>query len=317
VQVETNHGPLTGDQVVVATHYPVRDRGLYFARMDAVRAYCVAARVRGLVPLGMSITSGSPSWSYQSSRRPGDRLRSGPAGGRARCRQIALRRPGGPPASALGRRKGHPQLWSAQDAMPYDHTPMIGTCTPVSRTDVRHCGLLKMGSDRGHDGCDAADRADQPETQQPSVFSPHRFSPRGLPQLAQLQSRVALGMIGDRLIPGQASAAAEVPVGEARVVRSGTDRTGVYRDACRRGCTRCRCAALISAAWCGSTPPRQAGTAPATGPGSTWTARCWRAQRSTRCLPANHPEPELPPRWVATQRGETSVREGVSCEGAP
>jgi len=47
VRVDTDHGSLTGDRVVVATHYPVWDRGLYFARMETTRSYCVAGRVRG------------------------------------------------------------------------------------------------------------------------------------------------------------------------------------------------------------------------------------------------------------------------------
>jgi Rieske Fe-S protein len=53
---------------------------------------------------------------------------------------------------------------------------------------------------------------------------------RGLPKLAQLQTKVAVDIVGDRLLPGQASGAVEVPRGEARVIREGTDRTGVYRD---------------------------------------------------------------------------------------
>ncbi len=87
-----------------------------------------------------------------------------------------------------------------------------------------------------------------------SVFSPHRFSSRGLPQLAQLQARVAGAMIGDRLAPGQASSAAEVPVGQAGVIRSGADRTGVYRDgngglhAVSMRCTHLGCLVRFNAA---------------------------------------------------------------------
>jgi Rieske Fe-S protein len=86
------------------------------------------------------------------------------------------------------------------------------------------------------------------------VFSPHRFSPRGLPQLAQLQARVATDMVGDRLMPGQASSAADVPAGEARVIRSGTERTGVYRDtdgglhAVSMRCTHLGCLVRFNAA---------------------------------------------------------------------
>ena len=252
VQVETNHGALTGDRVVVATHYPVWDRGLYFARMEAVRAYCVAARVGAGVPLGMSITSGSPSWSYQSS---GDLVivsgQDHPAGARGvdESLYVALE-------DHLRRHWDVEEVthrWSAQDALPYDHTPMIGTYTPVSARMYVAAGYSKWGLTGG---TMAAIQLTERLTGQEgsSVFSPHRFSPRGVPQLAQMQARVALGMVGDRLMPGQASAAAEVPVGEARVIRSGTDRTGVYRDpdgglhAVSMRCTHLGCLVRFNAA---------------------------------------------------------------------
>lgn len=252
VQVETDRGPLTGDQVIVATHYPVWDRGLYFARMEAVRAYAVAARVRCGAPLGMSITSGSPSWSYQSS---GDLVilsgQDHPAGARGvdESLYVALE-------DHLRRHwdvEEFTHRWSAQDAMPYDHTPMIGTYTPVSSRMYVAAGYSKWGLTGG---TMAAMQLTERLTGRggSGVFSPHRLSPRGLPQLARMQARVAAGMVGDRLLPGQASAAAEVPAGEARVIRSGTDRTGVYRDpdgglhAVSMRCTHLGCLVRFNAA---------------------------------------------------------------------
>ena len=54
--------------VVVATNYPLLDRGLFFARMEAARSYLVAARVRGDATDGMLITAGPPSRSLRSYR---------------------------------------------------------------------------------------------------------------------------------------------------------------------------------------------------------------------------------------------------------
>jgi Rieske Fe-S protein len=45
-----------------------------------------------------------------------------------------------------------------------------------------------------------------------------------------MNTKVAADLVGDRLAPGQARSATDVPPGEARVVRNGTDRTGVFRD---------------------------------------------------------------------------------------
>jgi Rieske Fe-S protein len=228
VRVRTTHGELTGGRVVVATHYPLWDRGLYFARMEAVRSYCVAGRVRDEPARGMSITSGRTTWSYQST---GDVMivsgQDHPAG--ARGADGALY------AALEDHLRQHWDVaevthrWSAQDASPYDHTPVIGSYTPVSSRMYVASGFSKWGLAGGTMA--AMLLSEQiAGAGKPGSFNPHRFSPFGLPQLGQLQAKVAFDMIGDRLRPGQASTAAEVPRGEARVIRSGVERTGVYRD---------------------------------------------------------------------------------------
>jgi Rieske Fe-S protein len=48
--------------------------------------------------------------------------------------------------------------------------------------------------------------------------------------VAKIGLGTAVDLVGDRLVPGSARTSAEVPRGEARVIRRGADRTGVYRD---------------------------------------------------------------------------------------
>jgi glycine/D-amino acid oxidase-like deaminating enzyme len=129
VRVETTQGTLTGDRVVVATHYPIWDRGLYFARMEVSRSYCVAARVRGVPSRGMSITTGTETWSYRSA---GDLMivlgQSHAAGAHGvdgtRYDEIERHVRDHWDVEEITHR------WSAQDPIPYDRTPMIGTYTP-------------------------------------------------------------------------------------------------------------------------------------------------------------------------------------------
>ncbi|WP_214368755.1 FAD-dependent oxidoreductase [Pseudonocardia sp. H11422] len=229
IRVRTTHGQLTGEQVVVATHFPVWDRGLYFARMEATRAYCVAARVRGEPSRGMSITAGSPSWSFRS---VGDLLivcgQDHPVGARGvdQQRYTAL--------EDYARQHWDVEeithRWSAQDALPYDHTPMIGTYTPLSSRMFVAAGFSKWGLSGGTMAAMALTERITRSSAVTGVFSPHRVSLRGLPTLARMNTKVAADLVGDRLAPAQATSAAEVPPGEARVVRSGRDRIGVYRD---------------------------------------------------------------------------------------
>jgi glycine/D-amino acid oxidase-like deaminating enzyme/nitrite reductase/ring-hydroxylating ferredoxin subunit len=252
VRVETTRGPLTGDRVVVATHYPVWDRGLYFARMEASRSYCVAARVRGEPARGMSITTGAETWSYRSA---GDLMivlgKNHPAGAR------------GVDGSCYAAVEEHlrehwdveqvTHRWSAQDPTPYDHTPMIGTYLPRDSRMYVASGFAKWGLSGG---TMAAAILSEQLTGGPGTdaFSPHRVSVRGLPQLARVNAKVGADLVADRLMPGQISSAAELAPGSAGVVRSGVDRTGVYRDpdgglhAVSMRCTHLGCLVRFNAA---------------------------------------------------------------------
>jgi len=59
-RVETEHGEVVADDVVVATHFPVLDRAGYFARMHPHRAYLLAVRVAARPLEGMFYSTDSP-----------------------------------------------------------------------------------------------------------------------------------------------------------------------------------------------------------------------------------------------------------------
>jgi glycine/D-amino acid oxidase-like deaminating enzyme/nitrite reductase/ring-hydroxylating ferredoxin subunit len=252
ITVRTTSGSLTGTHVVVATHYPVFDRGGYFARMETHRSYCIAARLSGEPPRGLLITAGSPAWSYRSA---GDLL--------IVCGSDHVTGDRGVDEGAFTRLEHHARehwdvaevmhRWSAQDPVPYDHAPMIGTYTPLSSRMYVATGFAKWGLTGGTMA--ARLLADQILGRPvPDTFSPHRISPRGMPRLARTNAKVAMDLVGDRLTPGQARSAAEVPPGQARVVRSGTGRTGVFRDddgglhAVSMRCTHLGCLVRFNAA---------------------------------------------------------------------
>jgi glycine/D-amino acid oxidase-like deaminating enzyme/nitrite reductase/ring-hydroxylating ferredoxin subunit len=228
VRVGTTHGPLTGDRVVVATHYPVWDRGFYFTRLEARRSYCVAARVHGEPPRGMSITASRPTWSFRSA---GDLLivcgqdHATGARGIGPDRYRAL--------EEYARRHWDvdevTHRWSAQDALPYDRTPMIGAYTPMSSRMFVATGYSKWGLTGGSmaalllagriiGGIDD------------TVFSPHRISLRALPTLARMNAKVTADLVGERLTPGEVTSSTDIAPGRGAVVRTGAQRTGVYRD---------------------------------------------------------------------------------------
>lgn len=64
-RVETPKGPMFADHIVIATGYPILDRGLYFAKMHAFRSYCVSFRVPGDVPTSTFMSVDDPSRSIR------------------------------------------------------------------------------------------------------------------------------------------------------------------------------------------------------------------------------------------------------------
>jgi glycine/D-amino acid oxidase-like deaminating enzyme/nitrite reductase/ring-hydroxylating ferredoxin subunit len=230
-QVITAAGTITAGQVVIATHYPILDRGVFFARMEATRAYCIAARLRGgTPPRGMAISAGRPAWSIASA---GDLLvlagQSHPAG-----RPVS---DGGPFERLSAFAREHWDLaqvshrWSAQDPTAYDQLPMIGTYRPGSSRLYVATGFRKWGLATSAVAAsiitDLVTGRDNPLA---GRFSPHRLSPRAIPRLAMLNAKVAVDFVGDRLRPAQAGSAQDIPRGQARVVGDGLSKTGIYRD---------------------------------------------------------------------------------------
>jgi glycine/D-amino acid oxidase-like deaminating enzyme len=227
----TTTGPtLTAGHVVVATHYPLLDRGVFFARLEPQRSYCVAARVNGEPPRIMAIGAGSPSRSVRSHR---GLLIAGGEGHTAGAREATPERFAALEAFA----REHWDVaelthrWSAQDPHAYDSLPVIGPYVPGSSRLWVASGFMKWGLTSGTFAAmilrDRIGGADSPWA---GTFAPNRVSLRSAPKLAEMNARVGADFVGDRLKPGEAGSAEEVPPGEARVVRDGLGRTGVYRD---------------------------------------------------------------------------------------
>ena len=230
-RVHTETGTVLADRIVIATHAPLLDRGAYFARMEPVRSYCVAARLRsGSPPEALAINAGDPVWSIAGA---GDLLvlsgQGHPTGERGvdARRYLAL--------EAFAREHWDvaeiTHRWSAQDLYSYDELPMVGPYLPGSRDLYVATGYRKWGLAMGTAAATLLTDTIAGQTSPwASLFSPHRVSLRGAPRLAKLNAKVAMDLVGDRLRPGEVSDTDSVPRGEARVLRDGLRQTGVYRD---------------------------------------------------------------------------------------
>jgi glycine/D-amino acid oxidase-like deaminating enzyme/nitrite reductase/ring-hydroxylating ferredoxin subunit len=230
-RIRTARGTITAGRVVVATHYPFLDRGLYFARLKPQRSYCVAARLRaGEPPRGMSINAGSPTRSLRSHR---DLLIVGGEGHAAgdtdatpeRFRQLEAFAREHWEVDAVTHR------WSSQDPVPYDHLPLIGRYAPRSSRLWVLTGFMKWGLTSATFGAMIlADLLADRDNPWASTFDPNRLSLRSAHEVAQIGAKFSVDFVADRIRPAQESSAAQVPAGEARVVRDGVGKVGVFRD---------------------------------------------------------------------------------------
>jgi glycine/D-amino acid oxidase-like deaminating enzyme/nitrite reductase/ring-hydroxylating ferredoxin subunit len=225
--VRTATGTVTAERVVVATHYPFLDRGLFFARLEVQRSYCIAARVREGLPQAMAISAGSPT---RSVRSYGDLLI---VGGEGHATGSSQAQPGRFRALEAFAMTNWPvqeftHRWSAQDPIPYDHLPLIGPYTPVSSRLFVATGFMKWGLSGGTlAGMVLADRLAGRDNEWAPRFDPNRLSLRSAARFAQLNAKAGLHFFGDRALPAGGGLPQE---GQARVVRDGLGKKGVYRD---------------------------------------------------------------------------------------
>nr|WP_042186577.1 FAD-dependent oxidoreductase [Kibdelosporangium sp. MJ126-NF4]CEL17376.1 oxidoreductase [Kibdelosporangium sp. MJ126-NF4]CTQ91397.1 oxidoreductase [Kibdelosporangium sp. MJ126-NF4] len=230
-RIHTAEGTVTAGQVVVATHYPILGRGLFFARLEAERSYCVAARLRsGAPPADLAISVGSPSWSLS---RHGDHViiggQSHPAGERgvdsSRYATLADFAYEHFDVADITHR------WSAQDPKAYDALPMVGTHLPGGSRLWVATGFAKWGLAMGSvAGAILADRITATDNPHADLFTPHRVSLSSVPTLLRQNAKVAKDLIADRLGPADTADAEGVPVDTARVLPDGRGKKGVYRD---------------------------------------------------------------------------------------
>ncbi|ANI37398.1 FAD-dependent oxidoreductase [Mycolicibacterium vaccae] len=137
---------------VLATGTPILDRGMFFARVEPERSYCLAFDVPGDITRSMYIAVDSPTRSVRYAPTPtGDKLIVGGAGhtvGRAGhpkgsveelARWATLHYPGAVQT----------HYWSAQDYHPDDEVPFVGPILPRHDSVLVATGFNKWGMTNG------------------------------------------------------------------------------------------------------------------------------------------------------------------------
>ena len=233
--VETTGGKVTADHVVIATHFPFTDRGLFFARVHSERSYCVAAPLPGEAPDGMFISASSPTRS----------LRFHPVGGREHVivggegHKVGQGGPTSPRYTTLEAfMREHFDVreaayrWSAQDNYSADGAPLVGKLTPRSRgsyvaTGYRKWGLT-MAAAAGEIIADAVAGRKNPWQ---DFFDSNRITPfSSAKALVTENANVAFHFFADRVTRRSGDTADDLAPGEGKVVSRHGRQVALSRD---------------------------------------------------------------------------------------
>jgi glycine/D-amino acid oxidase-like deaminating enzyme/nitrite reductase/ring-hydroxylating ferredoxin subunit len=232
--VRTAAGSVQAGHVVVATHYPILDRGLFFARLDPVRDLVVAGPApAGLTLRGMYLDADS----HHSVRVAGtetepvlvvggEHYRVGERvdveGRYARLADWARQH--------FGLEEVH-HRWSAHDLSTVDTVPYVGRYHPGAKNLWVATGFGQWGMTGGTAaGLLLRDLVLGETNPLADMFDPNRLSLRAVPSLVSNNATVAKHLAGDHLRALRPQDLAGLRPDEATVTRHGTAMVGAYRD---------------------------------------------------------------------------------------
>jgi glycine/D-amino acid oxidase-like deaminating enzyme/nitrite reductase/ring-hydroxylating ferredoxin subunit len=234
-RVRTEHGEVIAEQVILASHYPTLDRGLFFARLSPERSYALGARIRGDVPQGMFLSTESPSHSVRAHPlADGELVIIGGESHKTGQGGDTLERYGALEDWARERFEVETidYRWSAQDCMPADGIPYVGALTPASKRVFTATGYRKWGMTNGTAAAIMlADRVVGRDNPWAEVFDSNRFKPvASAPKLLKENVNVGLHFFADRLSPPDVRSLDELGAGEGGIVSHEGEKVAAYRD---------------------------------------------------------------------------------------
>jgi glycine/D-amino acid oxidase-like deaminating enzyme/nitrite reductase/ring-hydroxylating ferredoxin subunit len=236
-RVQTEHGTVRAGDVVLATHLPILDSGLFFTKAYPHRSYAVAAPIGDAPdPEGMYINAGTPTRSIRT-LRDGDRVYiqvggnghklGGEEDTRVRYDQLEeFLREHWPGAGGVEYR------WSTQDYMAHDHMPYIGRFRRTSKHLYAATGYSKWGMTNGTVAAriltDAILGHRNPWS---TLFDSKRLPPRSaLGSFVRENASAGVRFLTDRLSPADRAMVDGLEPNEGALVRVRGRKTAVYRD---------------------------------------------------------------------------------------
>jgi len=235
--VETERGNVRAADVVLATHLPFMDRGLFFAKAHPHRSYAVAAAIDpDQAPDGMFINAGLPTRSVRTIR-DGERLliqaggqghKPGRAGDEPQRYDIleGFLREHWPEAGPVEYR------WSTQDYMSVDRVPFVGRLNRRSKHVFVATAYSKWGMTGGTVAAELiSDAILGRENAWAGLYDSKRLNPRAsAAKFVKENAAIGWRFFAQRLARGEKRSPEELNQGEGAILRVGGLKRAVYRD---------------------------------------------------------------------------------------
>jgi nitrite reductase/ring-hydroxylating ferredoxin subunit len=236
-EVRTAGGTVTAQYAVIATSFPIVNRGLIFAKMHVQRSYLMAVHLNKEMPEGMYINTSSPMHTLRSHvTESGDTLWL--IGGEEH--------PTGQERDTIRRYervtdfirknfdiKSIDYRWSAQDSKPVDRLPFIGRFSPAGSRVYVATGFQGWGMTNGTvAGRLLSDLIIGRENPWTNLFDPGRLTPFMQEKFITRGIDLARQYIGGKLETGM-KPAAELQPGEGAVVQKSEEdkeKIGAFKD---------------------------------------------------------------------------------------
>jgi glycine/D-amino acid oxidase-like deaminating enzyme/nitrite reductase/ring-hydroxylating ferredoxin subunit len=232
--VRTDGGEILAEDVIIATGIPFLNRGLFFARVAAHRAYALAAEAP---------RSGAPPGLFVSATRPTHSVRPAELEGRA---IVVVSGEGHPVGDADDHAAHARQLeswareslgagrvlyrWSTQDYFPLDGLPFVGTMQRRARVYTA-TGFGGWGITNGTAAAMLlSDLLLDRENPLAELYDPHRLDVRKLPAFAHKGAHDLARLVGDRIRPGDRMSPSDVAAGDGRLIELEGETLAVSRD---------------------------------------------------------------------------------------
>jgi glycine/D-amino acid oxidase-like deaminating enzyme/nitrite reductase/ring-hydroxylating ferredoxin subunit len=232
-RVSTEGGTITADRVVCATHFPVFDRGGFFARMKTKRSHVLGIHIADDPPTGMYYNTGDPYRSIRVHQLDGDALvlvggenhKTGEGSTKERYERLERFARDSFDVEEVTYR------WSTQDYSTFDQVPYIGSLGPLGRNGYVATGFGGWGMTGGvAAGAIIAGLLCDGEHPHSEVFSPARVNKASAKSFVTHNAEVGANFTADWARSLLADEEATLRPGEGTVVRTNDGPVGVSRS---------------------------------------------------------------------------------------